>query len=260
MKRPIYKVEVKAYLCSVELNINNIPCFYFYNEPQVATENPINSLIFYNGKQTFEVTLNPILGEQFLHKDSKIEITIFMKEAFSNYLEKRIITKYISNPFSNKEVKHYYKGTFDANLPFEFTEILKVETFDKNNTDQLKEDLYSEYVKFYNLIISNDLKGYNDYTKLRFDDISKSHYLPEEKKLYYLQKALSSYRDTDLSLINKEQYYLDYYFENNIIGLKKINVGVGLILEDNNKKDEGIYFIESALFIRDQYGNLVLYR
>lgn len=117
-KQPMYKVEVKAYLCSIEIFVNEIPSFSYFGEPQIATDIPINNLIFKSGKQKLRFKITPLFNNEKLNKETKIEINIFVKEANDFYLKKEIVASYRME--ETVENKPFFEGTIDflATIPY----------------------------------------------------------------------------------------------------------------------------------------------
>lgn len=66
---PIYKIEIKAYLCSIEIQVNNIPCFSYFDEQKIATDIPRNNLIFSSGEQHIRFRISLISNRINFHKD-----------------------------------------------------------------------------------------------------------------------------------------------------------------------------------------------
>jgi hypothetical protein len=259
-QKPMYKVEVKAYLCSIEIDVNDIPCFSYFDEPQIATDIPVNNLIFSSGEQKIKFRISPLFNNKTLHKDSKIELNVFVKDANDFYLKKEVVNSYVSK--ESLENKSFYEKTlnFSASIPYKL-DIGKI-TYDYTNEDKdlLFSEVYDQYKALSDYIINNDLKSYNDFTNIRFNDTIIAHYLNENKKIYYLNKALFSYKEYNLKLIPKEEYVLKSCFNNRLVYLEKLNYSQGLVLEDKSLKDEGLHFIESAIFFRNKQGKLTLFR
>ncbi len=199
----MYKFEVKAYLCSIEIFVNEIPCFSYFDEPQVATDIPINSLIFNSGVQKLRFKITPLLNNEKLNKETKIEINVFVKEANDFYLKKNVIKSFI-NKESVGEL-HWFENEleFEATIPYNLDTSFINYSFENENRDILFSEVYHQYETLTSFINKNDLRSYNDFTKIRFNDFVKSHYLDENKQNYYSNKALHSFKDYTLTLIPK---------------------------------------------------------
>lgn len=259
-KQPMYKVEVKAYLCSIEIFVNEIPCFSYFDEPQIATDIPINSLIFSSGVQKLRFKIAPLFNEKKLNKETKIEINVFIKEAKDFYLKKNIIKSFINK--ESLEGLYWFENEleFDAVIPYNLDTSCINYSFENENIDKLFSEVYTQYEILTGFINKDDLKSYNDFTKIRFNDFVKSHYLDESKQNYYLNKALYSFKGYTLTLIPKTEYILKFCFDNQLVYLQKPQNQSGLILEDLSSGEEQLHFTESAIFYRNNQGNLILYR
>ncbi|MFP3831836.1 hypothetical protein [Chryseobacterium sp. SIMBA_028] len=259
-QQPMYKVEVKAYLCSIEIEVNGIPCFSYFNEPQIATDIPINNLMFSSGEQDVKFRITPLFNNKNFHKDTTIEVNIYVKEANDFYLKKQVINSYTLD--ESLENKSFFENilNFDAAFPYNLDVSDIKYDFSREEEDLLLSEVYKQYDLLASYIKNDDLKKYNEFTSLRFNDFMTAHYLDENKKQYYLNKALFSYKDYDLTLVSKEEYILRFCFNNRLVYLAKLNNAPGLILEDLNSQEEGLHFIESAIFYRDQKGDLTLFR
>lgn len=259
-KQPMYKVEVKAYLCSIEIFVNEIPSFSYFGEPQIATDIPINNLIFKSGKQKLRFKITPLFNNEKLNKETKIEINIFVKEANDFYLKKEIVASYRME--ETVENKPFFEGTIDflATIPYTL-ELNRVNySFYNEDEDLLFTEIYSQYKVLSKYINIHDLKNYNEFTKIRFNDFATSHYLTDVKKQYYLDKALFTHKNYNLSLILKEDYKLNFCYDKKLVYLKKPKNALGLILEDKTSNEEGLHFIEGAIFFRNEKRELELFR
>ena len=258
--KPIYKIEVKLFQCSVEIEVNGIPCFSYFDEPQIATDIPINNLIFSSGKQIIKFRIYPLSNSKTFHKDSKIELNVFVKEANGFYLKKEVISSY--NLKQSIENKNIFEDliSFQASIPYNLDTNKLIHSFADDAREILLSELYAQYSILAKYIINNDLIHYNEFTKTRFEDFATAHYLDDNKKTYYLNKALFTYKEYNLSLISQEQYHLKFCYGNKLIYLQKPKNSPGLILEDKTSKEEGLHFIESAIFYRDDKGVLKLFR
>jgi len=256
----MYKIEIKAYLCSFEIEVNDIPSFWYFDEPQIATDIPINSLIFSSGRQNVKFRIYPLYNNLTLHKDSKIEINVFVKEANDFYLKKEIIASYKIKDSMQNKVFFEDIVNFSANIPYtlDFSKINY--DFSDGDEDKIATELYSHYVMLSNSIINSDLKKYNEYTKIRFNDFATSHYLNEDRKKYFSDKALLAYKDYQLSLIPKEQYTLNFCCNYKLVYMSKPKDALGIILEDKISKQEKLHFVESAIFFKNNSGELQLFR
>lgn len=259
-KQPMYKVEVKAYLCSIEIFVNEIPCFSYFDEPQIASDIPINSLIFNSGTQKLRFKITPLFKNEKLNKETKIEINVFVKEANDFYLKKQIIKSYI-NKESFGEL-HWFENEFDfeAIIPYNLDTNFINHSFKDEDKDILFSEVYTQYEILTDFINKNDLKSYNNFTEIRFNDIVKSHYLDENKRNYYSNKALNSFKEYSLTLIPKTDYTLNFCFDNKLVYLQKFKNEPGLILEDLSSGEEQLHFTESAIFYRDKENKLKLFR
>ncbi|WP_250253270.1 hypothetical protein [Chryseobacterium sp. Marseille-Q3244] len=260
MNQPIYKVEVKAFLCSIEIEVNGIPCFSYFNEAQIATDIPINNLLFSSGEQDLKFKISPLFNNKDFHKDAQIELNIFVKEANDFYLKKQVIHSFVLD--ESLENKPFYENilNFDASFPYHL-DVSKIKyDFSREEQDELFSEVYQQYEMLASYIKDDDLKQYNQFTTIRFDDFVKAHYLEKDRRQYFLNKALFSYKDYELSLVPKEEYTLKYCFNNRLVYLEKLNNAPGLVLEDKNSKEEGLHFIESAIFFRNNQGHLELFR
>lgn len=259
-QQPMYKIEVKAYFCSFEIEINDIPCFSYFDEPQIATDIPINNLIFVSGKQKVKFRMYPLYNNLMLHKDSKIELNVFVKESNDFYLKKQIVKSYANN--ESHEDKPFFENflEFEAQVPYSIDTSAITQVFSNESEDELFSRVYKEYENLANLINNDDLKGYNKFTEIRFNDIIKTHYLDENKRNYYSNKALNSFKDYNLTLIPKSDYSLKFCFDDKLVYLQKMKNSQGLILEDLTSGEEQLHFVESAIFYKNHEGNLKLFR
>lgn len=258
--QPMYKIEIKAYLCSFEIEVNDIPSFSYFDEPQIATDIPINSLIFSSGKQNVKFRIYPLYNNLTLHKDSKIEINIFVKEANDFYLKKEIIASYkIQDSMENRS---FFESafSFDATISYTLNMRKLVHDFSNEDKDKLFSEIYSQYKILSNFIINDDLKNYLEFTKIRFNDFATAHYLDEDKKKYFSDKALYTFKDYNLILLPKEGYILKFCYDNKLVYLNTPKNSLGLILEDKTSVEEGLHFIESAILFRNNEGKLTLFR
>lgn len=148
---------------------------------------------------------------------------------------------------------HWFENEleFEATIPYNFDTSYINYSFENENRDILFSEVYHQYEKLTCFINKNDLRSYNDFTKIRFNDFVKSHYLDENKQNYYPNKALHSFKDYTLTLIPKTDYILKFCFDNKLVYLQKIKNEPGLILEDLSSGEEQLYFTESAIFYRN---------
>lgn len=256
----MYKVEVKAYLCSIEIFVNEIPCFSYFDEPQIATDIPINNLIFNSGKQKLRFKITPLFNNEKLNKETKIEINILVKESDDFYLKKQVIKSYV-----NKEPLgelHWFGDElgFEAITPYNLDTSFINYSFINEEKDKLFSEIYDQYEILTNVINEHDVKNYNNLTEIRFNAFVKAHYLDNNKQSYYLSRSLNSFKDYTLTLIPKIDYKLKFCFDNKLIYLQKNKNAPGLILEDLSSGDEQLHFTESAIFFKDQNRQLKLFR
>ncbi|MCX8534122.1 hypothetical protein [Chryseobacterium luquanense] len=260
MNHPMYKIEIKAFLCSIEIEVNDIPCFSYYNEPQIATDIPINNLLFNSGRQNVKFRITPLFENKTFNKESKIELNIYVKDANDFYLKKQLIKSYTNN--ETLQEKSFFESAlvFEAILPYTIEHSFINYSFFSESKDHLLLEVYKQYEILAAFIIKNDLKNYNDFTKIRFNDFATAHYLDEIKRNYYLNKALDSFEGHNLNLISIREYTLKFCYNGKLVYLEKMRNSPGLILEDVNSNEEQLHFIESAIFYRNNAGKLLLFR
>lgn len=258
--KPLYKIEVKAFQCSFEIEVNDIPCFSYYDEPQIATDIPINNLVFSSGKQFVRLQLIPLSNQNFFSKDCKIELKIYTKEANDFYLKKVVIKSY--SIAESLEGKSYFENIFefDASVPYKIDTTLIKYNFSYDDKDELFSELYTQYQVLSQFINDDELMNYNKFTEIRFKDFAVAHYLSEDKKKYFLNKALFTYKNYNLKLVPQNEYNLKFCFDNKLVYLTKPKMSPGIILEDENSNEEGLHFIESAIFFRNENQELELFR
>lgn len=259
-KQPMYKVEVKAYLCSIEIYVNEIPCFSYFDEPQIATDIPINNLIFNSGKQKLRFKITPLFNNEKLNKEAKIEINVLVKESDDFYLKKQLIKSYVNKESLDELPWFEDELNFEATIPYNLDSSFVNYSFINEEKDKLFSEVYNQYVVLTNFINKQDVNNYNKLTEIRFNAFAKAHYLDDSKQNYYLNKSLNSFKDYTLTLVPKIDYTLKFCYDNKLIYLQKIKNAPGLILEDLSSGDELLHFTESAIFFKDKNGQLKLFR
>lgn len=259
-KKPFYEIEIKAFMCSFEIKINGIPTFFSYENQQIATDWPINMFIIKNGKQEIDYQILPLYENGILAKEAHLELNIYVREADDLYLKKEKINQFIFN--SDIEIKNTVNHSyFNAEVPFELSNYLENSIhLTEFNYEKLKDELWVQYEKMFDIISSRNVNNYNDLTDDRFSDMQKAFYLDEIKKKYYTQNPFGIFKEFKLNNALKNEYHLEIYGNGYLCSLQLKNRTPGLCIYTLENDIITDIVIESAIFYMDEDQNYILYR
>lgn len=252
-KHPIYEIEVKAQGCPVTLQVNDMPCFSNYNQGAMAVDWPVNPNILSSGKQMFTLRANPYEGEGFIHKNAKLELRVYVRDAFDNPVPRVLLTQMPVVDFSEKEDSqiYVYAGNFDAEIPYHLEGWKSGVAVVDEDKEKLMKEIGSFYDELYEIFKTKDLNRYKELTKVRFEELTASFYMPGEMSKQREAQLIPSFTG-EILRTPLAGYALNFYAEGNVVGAALPYKPSGFNFYSTDKEENTI--LELALFYRKKKG------
>lgn len=94
---PIYEFSIDARECAIELNVNDLHCFFNYEHGGVALDWPVNANLLSTGKQFYSFKILPYENENFINNIALVKAKISVRDAL-DFSKPRILVSEISIP------------------------------------------------------------------------------------------------------------------------------------------------------------------
>ncbi|WP_131828234.1 hypothetical protein [Elizabethkingia occulta] len=245
IKEPFYELEVKTRNCSIEILINDLPVFSFYEEGNIAVDYPINTAIIRNGDQSMQVRLFSQNGNN-ISNDAACELKVYVKEANIDGAQRDLIYNVPDITFFDKTVPVFIeKLKFKADIAYNnngWYNSIDLKTIDENRLfNELKEYML-KITSIYNL---KDAKGYNTLYSDRIKEHNNSFYLTPSE-IRDNEEEIFSGVPQKIEGLDIDLYKLVFYGDNKLVSLQMKNQPPGFVFESENKDEYG--FTEMVLF------------
>lgn len=259
IKEPFYELEIKTANCNIEILINNIPIFSYYENGSIAVDYPINDAILNSGKQSIEVKILSATEQENIFKYAICELKIFVKEANIEASGRSLVYEIPVIDFKEKKLPIYKNvDSFVANVPYKnvgWENSIDLKKIDENLLIKELEDRLQKIISIYN---SRNQKEYEQFFIDRNIEHNRSFYLTfdeikenKESIFYGLPEKIES--------INKSLYKLVFYGSDKLVSLQAKDQPPGFVFESINKDEYG--FTEMVLFHKkDIYSSLEVIR
>lgn len=217
MNNPLYKFEIKAFHCLIELYINDIIVFCHYEDNgSVWVDWPINQYILKSGVQNFEIKIIPYKGKDILCEKTQLEIGI---HAINNTEDERveIIEKNeIKIPNKDKLPMYVYKGIFNVEVPYQNIGWENSLDLTKSDKKSLLYEILEWNNKLLNIYKTSDLTEYNRVYRKREEEFAASYYSSYEENT--LDVFHSKFKE--LTSLPNDLYHLEFYANGKIASVK----------------------------------------
>lgn len=253
-KHPIYEFSIDARECSIDLKVNDIPCFSNYEHGGVALDWPVNANLLSSGKQFYSFKIFSYENENFINNKAIVKAKISVRDAL-DFSKPRILISEISIPdFSKDEEPRkelHIRGEFDVILPYNHEGWKNSVNLLNENKEQLFKELSDFYEELYEIFKNFNIEKYKKCTYTRFKELSSSFYLSENemkrREVSFIPKFKGQIQKTSM-----EDYQMLFLGEGKLVAIRIPNEPIGLKFISSNETDNIIY--EQAIFHRKSEG------
>lgn len=252
MNNPIYKIEIKAIFCNIELWLNDILIFCHYEENgSLWVDWPINHFLLQTGVQNFEVRLYPYNGETFFSERTELEVGVHCTDNSDDEHRVEVLDLKSVDLKSPEELPIFiYRKSFVSNIPFKLEGWSESLDLSKENEEELIAELFNWKKVILNVLVTSNLEKYNAIFKTKeseFDQANYTNYIENDHNVFHSKFKL-------LVDIPDESYHIEFYADNRIVSLKLPEKLPGFTFEPKEINEESLGLSQIVYFHRRKKG------
>ena len=238
-----YHVGIKVGLCAFELLVNDMPVYRYDGSDGSGTiqmSAPINTNILKSGIQTWELRLYPPVANgrrmetlpENVKAELKVEALLFDSDGSMRYLSQPITL--LTTPIIDKDGKSVfadagkpeaiYRGTFEANVPYELTGWSRSKNLTECDSTQLKAQLITVYKEFRTLIQNGDLGEIARRILPRERETAQCLYYDKAKNEHYMNIFLEGFGQEGQKPYPLEKYKITYWGNGRMATLERTDM------------------------------------
>lgn len=247
-KQPYYTLQINKQNCRVLVRINDLPFpWNFFEDEGESVLLPINNQIPKSGGQTITIEVYPMSTQTFIRNLAHVNIKLVYAPDRHTPMDEFEVLKEWNLPefLEDKKLQKYeLKGTFQAQVPFDFSEEL-ITAQDLSKIPDIEKKVVDKYKQLSKIIEQAD--GYSFLKEI--GDFNVKHWSHN----YFTKKEVEANPESENDLYNLtllgreiapiENYELVFYHDNKVVVLrdktdKSFFPKVYFWLEDEGKKEK----------------------
>ncbi|MDH7464199.1 hypothetical protein QEG73_23075 [Chitinophagaceae bacterium 26-R-25] len=232
-----YVLDCSAYMCYVEVRVNDVEVFALNVDGQMATDIPINLGILESGIQTIEVRGTPVSGKTELEPGSYIRYKVVEQDAGTEKFEvKKLFDNNYTSPVKKGVPLITNTSTFNATVPY------KLDAWQNGinlkNEKNVKEKLVAEYNKIINLINAGSYEAFiSKYGKREINNALAFYLTPQEAQ-ERIARIVSDMKAGFKAMPLSKDVFVEYSASGKLACLKSSDKMSALRLENNETDEE----------------------
>lgn len=179
MQKTAYELDLSAFMCHLQIKVNDVEILSLDIDGQTATDIPINQAILESGPQEIEVRATPLSGSKTLNPNAYISYKINVYDMSSgDYSFMKQLEKVQTPPVQEGVPLTLHKRTFDAEVPY-VLDAWQHGLVVKDHIPDIKEQLIETYNKLISEINAGNYANFKKAISRKEQNTAKALYLSE---------------------------------------------------------------------------------
>lgn len=238
MKQIYYELDCSAFMCFMQIKINDVEVFSLNIDGQSSMDIPINNGILESGTQEIEVKVTPLTGTKMLNKEAYVRYKLIEFDVssgdfkFISQLENQQTPPVKTGiPFTMHKSKFESKVTYKLNA---WQKGLKL----KESKIDIKQKLIVEYKNIINDLKLGHYEKFIEKYKKRENNASIALYLNEKEAKNRISKLINDFKSGFKPIPLDDNVVVEFSAYGKLACLKRLNGMSALYLENSKTNEE----------------------